>query len=358
MPRVKSRPPEQRARSWLGYDADFSRELGKNGWLGLTLPREYGGRGLSAYARFVVIEELLAAGAPVAAHWVGDRQSTLLILRFGTEEQKRQLIPRFCRGEIFFCAGLSEPNSGSDLASVRTRATRTEAGWRLSGSKIWTTYGHLADYMIALVRTSGQPEDRATGLSQVLIDMKLPGVSVRPIRDIAGDDHFSEVFFDDVELEPDALLGAEGAGWEQVTAELAFERSGPERIYSTMTLMNEWLAFVRSKQRPTQADALLVGKLGGHLMTMRELSLAVTRELEQGGNPVLHASIVKDLGTLFEQETVRFIADNLASEPGNVLPPQLIATLDFVAAMSPSFSIRGGTREIMRGVIARGLGLR
>lgn len=358
LPRVSTLPAILRARSWLGYDAAFSRELGANGWLGLTLPREYGGRGLRPYARFVVVEELLTAGAPVAAHWVGDRQSAPLILRYGSEDQKRRIVPKVCRGEIFFCAGLSEPNSGSDLASVRTRAVRTKTGWRLNGSKIWTTYGHLADYMIALVRTSGGPEDRAVGLSQILIDMKLPGVSVRPIRDVAGDDHFSEVFFDDVELEADALLGAEGAGWEQVTAELAFERSGPERIYSSITLMEEWLAFARSKPRRTYADEALAGRLAAQLMTMRELSLAVTRELEQARNPVLEASIVKDLGTTFEQEAVRLIADNLASHPNEVLPHQLIATLDFAAAMSPSFSIRGGTREIMRGVIARGLGLR
>src|SRR5690606_29155973 len=150
-------------------------------WLGLTLPERYGGGGKDAFSRFVLIEELLSVGAPIAAHWIGDRQSGPLLLHYGTEEQRQQFLPRICRGEIIFCIGMSEPNAGSDLASVRTRAVREGDGWRLNGSKIWATYAHEADYMIALVRTSGTPEDRQKGLSQFLIDLSLPGVTVRPI---------------------------------------------------------------------------------------------------------------------------------------------------------------------------------
>jgi alkylation response protein AidB-like acyl-CoA dehydrogenase len=355
--RLAHLPAERRARSWMGYDEAFSRDLGANGWIGLTLPREYGGQERSGYARFVVVEEQLAAGAPVAAHWIADRQSAPLLLSYGTEDQKRRLIPGVCRGELYFCIGMSEPNSGSDLASVRSRATKTAKGWRLDGAKIWTTYGHRAHYMIALVRTSGGAEDRSKGLSQFLIDLNLSGISRRPIRDLAGDEHFSEVTFDGVELADDALLGEEGSGWEQVNAELAFERSGPERIYSSMVLMDEWLKHVRAKKHVSEAEVILAGRLAGQLSTLREMSLSVTRQLVRREGPVFAASIVKDLGTSFEQEAPRLIADQIAASE-ETPPASLLATLEYVAAISPSFSLRGGTREILRGMIARGLGLR
>ncbi|MFZ1741362.1 MAG: acyl-CoA dehydrogenase family protein, partial [Pontixanthobacter sp.] len=210
---VQNLSADQRARSWSGFDAGFSRKLGEAGLLGLTIPKQYGGAGRGPFARFVVVEELLSAGAPVAAHWIADRQSAPLILNFGTEAQRQFYIPRICRGEALFCIGMSEPGSGSDLASVRTRAEPTADGWLLNGQKIWTTNSMHSDYMIALVRTSGSTEDRHAGLSQLIIDLKQPGVSIRPIRDLAGDAHFAEVFFDNVALPADALIGEESGGW-------------------------------------------------------------------------------------------------------------------------------------------------
>lgn len=212
-------PPDVRSRSWVAFDAEFSRKLAARGWVGVTLPKRYGGSELDAFRRFVLVEELLAVGAPVGAHWIADRQSGPLILNFGSDDQKNNYLPRICRGEIFFCIGMSEPNSGSDLASVRTRAVRTDKGWRLNGRKIWTTNGHRCDYTIALVRTSGTPADRHAGLSQFIVDLRLPGITVRPIVDLAGDAHFSEMFFDDVTLADDALVGNEGEGWKQVNAD-------------------------------------------------------------------------------------------------------------------------------------------
>ena len=215
---VKALPAHVRARSWGGYSTELSRKLGERGWIGVTLPREYGGGGRSAFTRYVLVEEYLNCGAPVGSHWIADRQSAPLILKYGTEAQKRFYIPRVCRGEAFFCIGMSEPNSGSDLASVKTHAVPNDKGFLLSGQKIWTTNAHHCQYMIALVRTSGAPEDRHKGLSQVIVDLQLPGVTVRPIEDLAGDSHFRAVFFDNVQLAPDALIGAEGQGGEQVTA--------------------------------------------------------------------------------------------------------------------------------------------
>ncbi len=359
---VDGMPADVRARSWMGFDAAFSRQLAARGWLGLTLPVEYGGQGRGHFARFVVVEELLAAGAPVSAHWIADRQSGPLIAKYGSEAQRRFYLPRICRGEAFFCIGMSEPNAGSDLASVGSRARKTERGWVLDGRKIWTTNAPRSHYMIALVRTSGSPADRQAGLSQFVVDLKLPGVTIRPILDLAGDAHFSEVFFDHVELADDALIGTAGAGWEQVNAELAFERSGPERLYSSIVLLEQWLDWLRRRAAAgaviDEASVALAGRFAAHLSVLRELSIAVTHRLALGESPVLEAALVKDLGTGFEQELPTLIADALAATPDEPVDPALSRALHYVAQVAPTFSLRGGTREILRGMIARGLGLR
>jgi alkylation response protein AidB-like acyl-CoA dehydrogenase len=355
---VAGLPAHVRARSWGGYDSNFSREAGRRGFLGLTLPREYGGGGRNAFARYVVVEEFLNFGAPVGSHWIAERQSAPLILKYGTEAQKRFYIPPVCRGESYFCIGMSEPNAGSDLASVKTRAARNEQGWVLNGQKIWTTNAHHCHYMIALVRTSGTSEDRHKGLSQVVIDLKLPGVTVRPITDLSGDSHFCEVFFQDVQLAPDAVLGREGDGWEQVMSELAFERSGPERLFSSIVLFDEWLAYIRTPQGRTPESVRLAGKLLSQLAPLRAMSIALTGKLAQGGSPVVEAALVKDLGTGVEQAIPALIADDLFSRPAQEVPGELLRTLNYVTQVAPSFSLRGGTRDILRGMIARGLGLR
>ena len=355
---MKGVPAHVRARSWSGYDSSFSRQLGRKGWLGLTLPREYGGAGRSPHARYVMVEEFLNWGAPVGSHWIADRQSAPLILKYGTEAQKRFYIPPICRGESFFCIGMSEPNAGSDLAGVKTRATRNGAGWLLNGQKIWTTNAHHCHYMIALVRTSGSAEDRHKGLSQVIVDLKLPGVTVRPIEDLSGDSHFCEVFFDNVQLAADALIGEEGRGWEQVTAELAFERSGPERLYSSIVLFDEWLAFVRTEAGRTPESVRLAGRFVAQLAPLRAMSIAVTEKIARGESPIVEAALVKDLGTGVEQLIPAAIADDLYRRDTAGVPMELLHTLNYVTQVAPSFSLRGGTRDILRGMIARGLGLR
>jgi alkylation response protein AidB-like acyl-CoA dehydrogenase len=356
-------PADVRARSWLGFDAEFSRKLGTRGWIGLALPREYGGGGGGAFDRFVLVEELLARGAPVSAHWIAERQSAPMVLRYGSEAQKRAIVPRVCAGELFFAIGMSEPQAGSDLASVRTRATRTDRGWRVQGPKIWTTNAEHSHFMIALVRTSGTPEDRQRGLSQLLIDLKTPGITVRPIEDLTGDRHFTEVFFDDVVLPEDALIGNEGSGWEQVTAELAFERSGPERLYSSIVLFDAWLAHLRATGSTDPAALALAGRIAGHTATLRSMSVAVTAKVGAGASPMTEAALVKDLGTELEQSMPIAIADALATaraEGGAAAsaPAELLRTLAYITQFAPTFSLRGGTREVLRGLIARGLGLR
>lgn len=352
-------PPERRARSWMGFDAEFSRQLAQQGWLGITMPKQYGGAERSTFARFVLVEELLAVGAPVSAHWIADRQSAPLILHYGTESQRVFYLPRICRGEIFFCIGMSEANAGSDLASVQTRAEKLpEGGWRIRGSKLWTTNAHGSHYIIALVRTSGSSSDRNKGLSQFIIDLSLPGVAVRAIKDQTGDAHFNEVLFNDVVVADDALIGEEGAGWEQVTAELAFERSGPERLLSSIVLVDEWLMWLRQQPERSSESIQALGRIGARLQVLRAMSISLTGMLAKGLRPVIEAALVKDLGTTLEQEIPDTIARCVGRDPMAVLPERLLRTMSYVSQIAPTYSLRGGTREILRGMIARGLGLR
>lgn len=351
-------PAQTRARSFSGYDAAFSRALAARGWIGINLPTEYGGGGRSAFARYVLAEELLAAGAPVAAHWAADRQSGPLILRYGTEAQKRFYLPRICRGDAFFCIGMSEPQAGSDLAAVRTRAKSNSDGYLLTGQKIWTTNAHRAHYMIALVRTSGDVGDRQAGLSQVIIDLTAPGVRIAPIMDVTGEAHFCEVFFDQVQLPHDALIGAEGEGWQQVTAELALERSGPDRLFSSVVLYDEWLAHLRRSESPSTCAVRAAGKVFCDLAPLRAMSVAIQDLVLRGGSPVVEAALVKDLGTSVEQAIPAIVSDQIHSEEQAVVPDALMESLAYIVKAAPSFSLRGGTREVLRGMIARGLGLR
>lgn len=344
-------PPATRARSWMGFDRAFSRAVGARGWIGMGWPRAHGGQERSLLERMVVQEEMLAAGAPVGAHWIADRQSGPLLLRLGTPEQKA-LLPRIARGELAFCIGLSEPEAGSDLAALRTKATRTNRGWVLEGRKLWTTFAHLSDYMIALVRTSPAPEGgpRQAGLSQFLVDLKTPGIAIRPIRDITGDEAFNEVVFDGVELPAGALLGEEGRGWAQATAELALERSGPDRVLSSFPA----LARALSDGVPERA-APEIGRLVARLSALRGMSWSVAGRLAAGEEPVVEAALVKDAGNAFEQALPEAL--RAALDPGEI-GPELREMLGLLARLSPSFSLRGGTREIMRGLVARELGLR
>lgn len=348
-------PPRERIRSWMGFDAEFSRKLGKRGWIGMTWPKRYGGQERSALERYVVLEELLAAGAPVSAHWIADRQSGPLLLKYGTEEQRREILPRIAAGECFFCIGMSEPDAGSDLASVRTRAETVEGGFRINGTKVWTTNAHHCHYMVLFCRTGAQ-EERHAGFSQFLVDMKTPGITIRPIGDLSGEHHFNEVVFQDVFLPRSALLGKEGDGWKQVMEELAFERSGPERFLSSFVAMVEAVRAVQAA--PSDAAHAAIGRMTAQLMVLRRLSRSVAGMLQRQEKPDLQASLVKDLGGVFEQEVPDIIRSLVDVEPSLTTRDELSATLGRLVLLAPSFSLRGGTREILRGIIARGLGLR
>ena len=347
-----SSDPVLRANCWSVSDPAFSRALGQAGFVGMIWPKRYGGHDRHPLERYVVLEELLAAGAPVGAHWIADRQTGPLLLRYGTEAQRQRYLPGMAAGALYACIGLSEPGAGSDLASVRTAARRTPEGWRVNGQKVWTSGAHNAHVMLALVRTEPGSE-RQAGLSQLLIPMDSAGVTVRPIVDLAGNHDFNEVFFDDVLLPPDALVGTEGDGWRQVTAELALERSGPERYLSSHALFVELLR--AAGPNPAPALAALIGRFTAELWTLRQMSMSTAAKLAAGEDPGTEAAVVKDLGNSFEQ-ALPVAVQALLGDSDDPAPLQRV--LRHLLLVSPSFSLRGGTREVLRGIIARGMGLR
>jgi len=344
---------------WLGsWDAAFSRKLAARGWLGMTIPVEYGGHGRSFLERFVVTEELLAAGAPLAAHWISDRQIAPSLMKFGTKEQRRKLLPGIAAGEIFFAIGMSEPDSGSDLASVRTKAVKVDGGWQLTGSKIWTSGAHLAHYFIVLARSAPlDPEHRHAGLSQYVVALDAPGIDIRPIVSMNGQHHFNQVFFDGVFV-PDAMLfGREGDGWTQVTSELSYERSGPERLLSTVAVLGEMAAATQRGDLPPDPE---LGRMFARVMALHQMSISVADALSSGRPTDQEAAIVKVLGTATEGDVAELVGLTVGSAGGGSADGlERLREMTATALLArPGFTLRGGTNEILRGVIARGLGLR
>lgn len=320
----------------------------------MTLPKEYGGQARSQLERYQVLEELLAAGAPVAAHWIADRQSGPLILRYGTEEQRRRFLPAIARGECHFGIGMSEPDSGSDLASIRTSARRVEGGWLVNGAKIWTSHAHRSGFMVTLVRTSPQTDDRHAGLSQLIVDLHGPGIEIRPIALLSGEPHFNEVVFTEAFIPEAALVGREGEGWLQVTSELTHERSGPERFLSTFPLLRELAREVGSDPSPSAAAAM--GELIARLWALRQMSIGVAGLLERGkqahDQAAVGAALVKDLGTRFESSVIERSRDVISPRAAGKSFRRLYQE---ALAAAPGFTLRGGTSEILRGIIARSL---
>lgn len=340
---------------WLSrWDADFSIRLAQAGFVGLTIPVEYGGRGLGYLHRYVVTEEMLAHGAPVGAHWIADRQVAPALLTYGSEEQRRRLLPRIAEGRLYSAIGMSEHGAGSDLAAVSTRATRSGDGWVLNGSKVWTSGAHEAHQIVVLARTSPlDPEHRHAGFSQFIVPTDAPGVTIEPIILMNGEHHFNEVLFDDVALTDGDLLGDVGDGWHQVTSELGFERSGPERFLSTATLL---FAIINALGRTDVDDrtAAEIGDLVARTVSLRQLSISVARALTEGKDANARAAMVKDLGTRFEQDSVEIAADLIDAVDGPDAGP-LRAMLATARVHSPLFTLRGGTNEVLRGVVAKAL---
>jgi acyl-CoA dehydrogenase len=340
------------------HDRAFSRRIGAKGWIGMTWPKRYGGRERSFLERYVVTEEFRVANAPVRLHFVADRQSGPVLLKYAREHVKLDILPRICRGELCFVIGMSEPGSGSDLFAAKTKATKVDGGWRINGSKIWTSNAHIADYMLGLFRTSPPTkENRRHGLTQFLVDMKTPGIAVNPIYQMTGQHDFNEVVFDDAFVPDDHALGEIDGAWKQATSELAYERSGPERYLETFYVLIELIRALGDKPDTRSAEGL--GRLVAQAHTLRRMSLSVAGMLQAGKEPVAEASLVKDLGTAWEQKLparVRELSAFLSSETRN--RATLEEQLAFATKVAAKLTIQGGTTEILRGIIARELGMR
>jgi len=345
-------------RQTASVNRAFSRECGRRGYIGMTWPKQYGGGERSFLERYVVTEEFRAMGAPTRYHFVADRQSGPVIMKYASDAVKNDILPRIVKGEVCFCIGMSEPNSGSDLFAAAAKAESVDGGYRLSGTKLWTSYAHIADYMIGLFRTSPATKDnRRHGLTQFVIDMTWPGVTINPVLQMTGYHEFNEVVFDDVFVPDSHVLGEVDGAWKQATAELAYERSGPERFLESFYALVSALDAVG--EAPERRDAETIGRLTAQLHTLRRMSVSVAGMLEAGREPVLESSIVKDLGTNWEQQLparARELATFAAISPTNA--DALDDVMDYAALQAPKFTIQGGTTEILRGIIARGLGLR
>jgi len=331
-------------------DAAFSRDLGSRGWLGMALPKEYGGGGRSAVERLIVVEELLAVGAPVGWHWVADRQSGPNIAANGTVEQKQHFLPRIAGGELSFAIGMSEPEAGSDLASVRTGAVKVGDSWLINGTKIWTSGAAEATHLLGLFRTS---EDRYRGLTQFIVDRSTEGLTVSPIPFIDGTRHFCEVSFTDVVVPDSMRLGEVGAGWGQNTAELVLERGGVDRWMSLMPVLQHWAAHPHGRVDAWEQTDL--GSVAARCWAFHGLSLSIARAVDRGESPTVEAALAKEMATRFEQECIDIVCRHYGRTPELTSSDPYESLLARALLTGPSWTIRGGTTEILRNIISKAL---
>src|SRR4051794_39812275 len=340
------------------HSKEFSQRIGAKGWIGMTWPKKYGGRGRKFLDRAAGEGEIFGGNAPVRLHFVADRQSGPILMKYAPEHVKMDVLPRICAGEVCFAIGMSEPGSGSDLFAAKTKATKTEGGWLINGTKIWTSNAHIADYMIGLFRTSPPTkENRRHGLTQFVVDMKTPGIQVNPVYQMTGQHDFNEVVFQDAFIPDDHVLGEVDGAWKQATSELAYERSGPERFLETFYVLTDLVRVLGEK--PDTRGAEGIGRLVAQVHALRRMSVSVAGMLHAGKEPVVEAAIVKDVGTIWEQKLPHKARDLAAFvEEGSANRATFEQQMTYATMIAPKLTIQGGTTEILRGIIARGLGLR
>lgn len=335
---------------FFGFSPEFSAAMGDKGWVGMAIPEEYGGGGRSARDRFIIIEELLAVGAPMNAHWVADRQTGPTILKYGTEKQKREYLPQIASGRFVAAIGMSERGSGSDLSSVQTTATKVDGGWELEGQKVWMGNAHRGDITVVLARTD-TGADKTEALSQFIVDLKSSNMQIRPIPTMTGSAHFCEVNFHKTFVPEENLLGQEGAGWNQVLSELSIERTGPERYMGTFVLLSGLFQLTQGKL-PTALEAEF-GLWVSRLMALRTLAIELLEPENQSKHYIAKSAAFKEVATRFETELPEFVR-KVQLLVG--VEDQALTTLYQSAInVSPASTIRGGTTEIMNSIVARAL---
>lgn len=331
--------------SWVnGYSKDFSRVLAREGWIGMTWPTEHGGGGRPGVERMIMAEEMISAGAPIAASWIADRQMGPSICRFGTPEQQSEYLPGILSGEATWCIGMSEPDAGSDLASLKATAVRSGDHYVVNGQKSWTSLAAIADYCYLIVRTSNDgPPHR--GVSELIVPMGLPGIEVRTVEDMIRNDHFCEVFFTDVEVPAENLVGVEGDAFRQTMAQLEHERGGIDRLVSNRPLYDDAL------ERADTTDPIIRQEIAA-IETGYRVGRQMVYQASLGqGRPGL-SSVIKCFCTEHEQRVAEFVA--------RVLGPEALLGGDAANGIlyAPAYTIQGGTSNIMRTIIGeRMLGL-
>lgn len=352
----------------MGHDPDFSRRVARKGWIGLTWPKEYGGQGRSFLDRLILTEELLRYGAPAACHWFSDRQIGGSILKHGTEEQKNELLPKVINGEMYVGLGMSEPEAGSDLASLKTRAVRKDDHYIIEGQKTWTSGGRHMNYLYLLARTDSSVA-KHRGLSEFIIPRDLAGITISPIIDITYHEAWNEVFFDNVSVPKTCLIGKENGGWTQVMEQLAYERSGMERLMANYPLFDGLIDYLKCHRRNGKLlaeDPLVREKLTRlhvYFEIGRLFMYRVAFVMDQGRSPEWEAAMSKAYATTFEQrlavEALEIIGPygQLAPETGSKW-----VKIDGMAhhsyLSSKGYSLQGGTTEVLKSIIAlRKLGL-
>jgi alkylation response protein AidB-like acyl-CoA dehydrogenase len=336
--------------SWLiGNDREFSAEMAERGWLGMTWPTEHGGAGKTALERFVVVEALIATGAPIASSWFADRQIGPTMLQFGTDEQRQQYLPGIINGTDQWSIGMSEPDAGSDVASVRTRAERDGDRWIVNGQKIWTSGAADADYIYLIARTD--PDAPAhKGLSEFVVAMDSPGITIKPITDLTGNEHFCEVFFEDVEVPYENLVGEPNESFRQVMRQMEHERGGIDRLVSNRSLYDLIRNDVRDRGEHI-SDPLLRQEFAKAETIYTIARHMILREV-MGQAPAGWSAITKTLATEFETDVANLCGRMIGAE--SMLWNRVTRNICY----APAYTLMGGTTLILRNIIGeRVLGL-
>jgi len=348
--------------AWIqGFDPEFSKRVAQKGWIGLTWPREYGGQGLSYIDRLILTEEMLRLGAPAACHWFADRQIGGSIVTYGTDEQKRELLPKIVAGEAYIGLGMSETEAGCDLASLQTRAIEDGDDYIINGQKTWTSGGSFVNYFYLLARTDPDaPKHR--GISEFIIPADLPGISRIPMIDITGTEAWNDVFFDEVRVPKKCLIGEKNRGFLQALQQLDYERSGMERLMGNYPLFDAIVQF--TKENKLSQEPIIRNKLAqlriefeiGRLLVYR-----VALVMDEGRAPNREAAMSKAYSTAFEQRLAK-AAMEILGPYGQLLSDSKLAPIRGLAVhsylASKGYSLQAGTSEILKNVLAtRGLGL-
>jgi len=348
--------------AWIqGFDPEFSKRVAQRGWIGLTWPKEYGGQGLSYIDRLILTEEMLRYGAPAACHWFADRQIGGSIVTYGTDEQKRELLPKIIAGEAYIGLGMSETEAGCDLASLQTRAIEDGDCYIINGQKTWTSGGSFVNYFYLLARTDPEaPKHR--GISEFIIPADLPGINRIPMIDITGTEAWNDVFFDEVRVLKKCLIGEKNRGFLQALQQLDYERSGMERLMGNYPLFDAIVQF--AKESKLSQESVIRNKLAQLRIEFevgRLLIYRVALVMDEGRAPNREAAMSKAYSTAFEQRLAKAAMEVLGPY-GQLLSESKLAPIRGLAVhsylASKGYSLQAGTSEILKNILAtRGLGL-